>query len=131
VLIAPINHTIGSTAYIGSLKKYNVKYCFIAAYPPNLKCPYVMMDLEKGSYLLVNHLLDRGQRRIYFLLGSERNLATSTRLAGYRRAFREHHLKTNHKFLINCDSYTFDSAYRANPGTDQIKGCRRRHHYSQ
>jgi LacI family transcriptional regulator len=113
VLIAPINRTVSSTGYIGSLKKYNVKYCFIAAYPPNLKCPYVMMDLEKGTYLLVNHLLDRGQRRIYFLLGSERNLATSTRLAGYGRAFREHRLKVNHQFLINCDSYTFDSAYRA------------------
>jgi LacI family transcriptional regulator len=113
ILIAPINHTISGTSYINSLRKYDVRYCFIAAYPPDLKCPYVMMDLEKGSYLLVNHLLDHGQRKIYFLLGSGKNLATSTRLAGYRRAFREHGLRVNQKCLIYCDSYTFDSAYRA------------------
>jgi LacI family transcriptional regulator len=113
VLIAPINQTIGKVDYIAQLKEYDVKYCFVAAYPPKLRCPYVMMDLEMGSYLLVNHLLDRGQRRIYFLLGSERNLATSTRLRGYERAFQEHKLRVNHKLLINCDAYTFESAYRS------------------
>jgi LacI family transcriptional regulator len=121
ILIAPINRTISRTDYITPLRKYNVKYCFIVAYPPNLKCPYVMMNLEKGSYCLVNHLLDRGKRKIYFLLGSERNLATSTRLAGYERAFKEHRLNVNHKFLINCDSYTFESAYRATVGLIESK----------
>jgi LacI family transcriptional regulator len=112
VLIAPINHNISGVGYIAQLKKYNVKYCFVAAYPPNLICPYVMMDLEKGSYLLVNHLLDKGCKNIYFFLGSSRNLSTSTRLSGYSRAMKEHRRKVNPAFLVNCDAYTFESAYK-------------------
>lgn len=111
ILISPINNLVSRIDYIHNMEDYDIRYCFIGAYPPNLDCSWVMIDLEKGSYLLVKHLLNNGLRRICFLLGHQLNLVTSTRLQGYKKALKEFNLEQDERLLINCDAYTFESAY--------------------
>jgi LacI family transcriptional regulator, galactose operon repressor len=53
-------------------------------------CDSISIANHEGAYLLVKHLLDLGHRRIAMITGPPHNLDAEQRLAGYRRALKEH-----------------------------------------
>lgn len=113
VLIAPTNYDVVHTEFIRKLEKYDIKYLFVTSYYQNIKAPCVMTDLEKGSFDLVNYLLDLGHEDIY-MLGADRDIIpTYSRAEGYRRAYRAHGLEADEARFVNCISTTFERAYGA------------------
>jgi LacI family transcriptional regulator len=53
-------------------------------------CDSISISNHEGAYLLVKHLLELGHRRVAMITGPPRNLDAEQRLAGYRRALKEH-----------------------------------------
>lgn len=113
VIIAPITNKNKNHAYIKNLEKYNICYSFVTAYYPDFKAPYIMTDLEEGSFQLVNYLLDLGHRNIYFLATSPEVVPTYTRTRGYEKAFRGREVPVINSMFIDCKEATFEQAYIA------------------
>lgn len=57
-----------------------------------LKAPTVLVDNETGAYEAVNYLVNLGHRRIGIIIGLKEITTTEERLAGYKRALKEHNI---------------------------------------
>ena len=111
VIIAPANSKKVDHSYIKKLERYNINYTFATAYYPDFKAPYIMVDLEEGSYQLVSYLLDLGHRNICFLATSPDAVHTFTRIRGYEKAFGNRGIPVDPSMFIDCKVTTFEQAY--------------------
>lgn len=110
IIVAPVNQYNGELDYIRQLDRHSIPCVFVSAYYDGVDAPYVMVDLEEGTYKLVKYLLDLGHRRIVFLTGSPRVITTSFRVNGYRRAFEEKNLRVDETALIECKHLDYEQA---------------------
>lgn len=118
IIIAPVNDRNPDTTYLKDLKKHRIPHIFVSSYYPTVEAPFVMVDLEEGSYQLTKYLLEKGHRDIYFLVGPEQEVLSSKyRIEGYKRAYREVGYKVKNQFIVGCEKYDYDTAYKM---TEQI-----------
>jgi DNA-binding LacI/PurR family transcriptional regulator len=68
----------------------------------------VSSDDVTGSRQLVEHLLDRGARRILFICGNTRTSVSMERLQGYRRAFQERRLPLDEQLIVESGYFQVD-----------------------
>ena len=127
VLLAPVNTKNTDMSHVHHLEKRKVPCVFVTSRYPQVDGPYVMVDLEEGTFRLVSYLLDIGHRRIFFLCGSRDVVTTSYRINGYERAFREKGLEADPRCFIECNRLDYGQAYetterllRAHAGMDAI-----------
>jgi DNA-binding LacI/PurR family transcriptional regulator len=71
----------------------------------------VTSDDVQGSYLLVQHLIARGARKILFLCGDRETSVTIERIAGYRKAFLENKIAVDERLLVDSGFFQ-DNGYR-------------------
>lgn len=81
---------------------------------PELPCPSIMVNNERGMYLAVKHLMDRGLREIAFLhYGDARFQEAVNRYKGYLRAFEEQGIAADFsRLVVPCD-LTFQGGIEA------------------
>jgi DNA-binding LacI/PurR family transcriptional regulator len=114
IIIAPVNDTNLETEYLENLKKCHIPHIFVTAHYPMFDSPYVMVDLEQGSYDLVKYLLSIGRKDIYFLVGPRQEVISSQyRVDGYIKAHREIGLDIDKSRIIGCSRYDYEKAYEA------------------
>lgn len=61
--------------------------------------PSVQYENEAGAFMVTDHLLRRGHRRILYLGGPTGLSTTEARVNGYRRALHEHHLTPDDELI--------------------------------
>ena len=93
-------------------------FCLVNQHFEGERFNEVDADHQKGSYLAVRHLLDKGCRRIAFLNGSPQFSSSGDRLEGYRQAMREAGLEPgdpggSQPHLYYEGNYSRTSGYRA------------------
>ena len=89
-----------------------VPVVLVSRYPENLSTDYVGVDNLKGGYLVTQHLIRMGHRRLAFLRGSP-NVSTSLdREAGYRQALADQDIDLMPD-LVTSGYYTPRGAYEA------------------
>ena len=94
------------------LTTYKIPLVQINPFNTNEKIPFVAGNDDHGAYLMTEHLLELGHRRIAFLMGP-RNMRTSfDRLHGYQAALQAHGLENNPALVANTE-FTFDGGYTA------------------
>lgn len=113
VIIAPVNQAVTDPDYIRKLESNKIRFVFATSYYPNIPAPFVMTDLEQGSFELTEHLIRQDRRRIFFLVGDRSSIPTMTRIKGYTRACEAHHLDVDDRQFIPCGQAGFEQAYRA------------------
>lgn len=111
IMIAPGNLGGADLSYMKNLKENNISCVFVTAHYPDVNEPYVMVDLEEGTYKLVNYLLDLGHRRIVFLAGMRNAIPTEYRIKGYIRAFSERGVPFSRENLIECQKVSYEEGY--------------------
>ncbi len=113
IIIAPVNDVNPDVTYLKDLQKHLIPHVFVSSYYPDIDAPFVMVDLEEGSYQLTKYLLNTGHKDIYFLVGPEQKVLSSKyRIDGYKRAYQEHGLKVKNQYIIECDKYDYENAYK-------------------
>ncbi|NLY90197.1 MAG: GntR family transcriptional regulator [Firmicutes bacterium] len=79
----------GYLEYYRELEARGIPYLMLHAYYPELDPAYLIMDDEKGGYLVTQHLLQLGHRRIAGLFKAD-DLQGVKRQAGYVKALAEY-----------------------------------------
>jgi LacI family transcriptional regulator len=110
VIIAPINQLNSDIKYLNILERHGIALVCATAYYPGINTPFIMVDLEEGTYRLVRYLLDIGHRNIVFLCGSRSVITTSMRIEGYIKAFTERALAYDDSNFIECSRIDYDEA---------------------
>jgi LacI family transcriptional regulator len=64
------------------------------------RCDAVLVDSEHGARMATSHLLELGHRRIAFLIDELEWTTGVGRLAGYRRALRDHKVRYDSKLVV-------------------------------
>ena len=80
-----------TTASLQSLMAY-CSLVLLTPYYPDLPADCVGMDDENGTRRAVEHLIQRGHRRIAFVGGFERTLTRQRRLQSYRQTLQQHNI---------------------------------------
>lgn len=111
IIIAPGNLYNSDLSYIKSLKKNDIPIVFISAHYLELDESYVMMNLEEGTYKLVNYLLDLGHKNIMFLSGLRSAVPTFYRINGYIKAFKDRDISFNQGNLVECKRVNYEQGY--------------------
>ncbi len=111
VLLAPVNKKNLDMTHMDHLDKHKVPCVFVTSKYPQVDKPFVMVDLEEGTYRLVSLLLETGHRNIHFLCGSRHVITTSYRISGYERACRDKGLNVDPTCFIECNRLNYDHAY--------------------
>ncbi len=111
VLLAPVNKKTTDMTHMHLLETHKVPCVFVTSRYPQSDEPFVMVDLEEGTFRLVSYLLETGHRNIYFLCGSRDVITTSCRISGYEKAYKEKILDVNPRRFIECNRLDYDHAY--------------------
>ena len=94
------------------LTTYKIPLVQINPFNTNQKIPFVAGNDEYGAFLMTEHLVGHGHRRIAFLMGP-RNMRTSfDRLHGYQANLQAHGLENDPGMVENTE-FTFDGGYTA------------------
>ena len=77
-------------------------------------CPTdsIVVDNPEGGFLIMEHLLELGHRRIALITGIEKHTATAERMSGIAQALGNVQMKLNDLLIFHGD-YTRSSAYDA------------------
>ena len=100
-----------SGAVLEVLTELNVKCVRVAPKNGGTQA-FVGMDDETASYQMTQHLLERGHKKIAFVLGHVDHAATSLRYAGYLRAMKEAGLAVLDDLVVQGD-FSFESGAAA------------------
>lgn len=111
VIIAPINQQNHELQYLEELDENNISLVYVTAYYPKIERSCVMVDLEEGEYMLVQHLLSMGRKEILFLTGSHAILPSISRIKGYCRAFQERGMTVDQSNIVECEKIDYQYAY--------------------
>jgi LacI family transcriptional regulator len=94
------------------LTTYKVPLVQINPFSRSDKIPYVAGDDEHGAFLMTEHLIEKGHRRIGFLMGPRNMRPSFDRQRGYQAALERHGLSYDAALVENSE-FTFDGGYTA------------------
>lgn len=98
--------------HLRSMAKYDIPVVYFDRLPPFDDAHKVFCNLYKGTIEMVNWLFNKGHRRIAFINGPEKILASKERLDGYIQAVSGRKLKIDMQLVERTD-LTKESTYQA------------------
>jgi len=97
---------------IYELNKNNHKFVLIGQvsdeYPINGTVYSVDTDNKMGSYKLVSYLIQKGHKRIAFIMGNREHVVDNERYKGYRLAHMDAGLECDPELVIESPTYTHE-----------------------
>jgi len=85
------------------MRKKGTKFVFINAYYPDFDSSYIVMDDQKGAYTAVEHLLQRGHRRIACVYKTDDTQGVD-RKDGYLRALESYGVQIDTSLIGEYDT---------------------------
>lgn len=101
LIIEPTKSAQGNPnlSYYLALNNLHIPYVMINECYLEMSCPVIKMDDEKGGYLLTEHLIQLGHRRIAGFFKTD-DLQGVNRLKGFIRAHQEYSLPLSSRHLV-------------------------------
>ena len=120
LLICPLQKKSDQLAMLRSSKIPFV----VMNYRVNLKnCNYVISDNVYGASLVVDHLIKRGYKEIYYIYKTTYSPTRENRIKGCKKAFKKHRLSLNKLKILYCD-IKIKSYYQITKEKIKFKGNR-------
>ncbi len=94
------------------LQQAGIPFVLLLRHFPDLDADYVVLDNVKSGYLVTEHLLELGHRRIGHVAGPLYVSSAQGRLAGYRKALRKYGARYVAE-LVEIAPFTIDGGYTA------------------
>lgn len=92
-----------------ALKADGSPFVLVEGYDPKVSLPSVLTDNYQGGFLVTEHLIKEGHRRIAHISGPKHWLSCKERLRGYRDALEQYGLPCNEELVVNGDMYMVKS----------------------
>jgi LacI family transcriptional regulator len=109
VLLVPTQH---DQRDLERLAEWDTRSVLLLRRFPGVPSDYVVTDNERGSYLVTDHLIDLGHRRLAHIGGPERLSTAQERFAGFRKALGEHGMPVDEE-LVTRAPYTLEGGVEA------------------
>ncbi|MEQ7799333.1 LacI family DNA-binding transcriptional regulator [Pedobacter sp. ASV1-7] len=90
------------------LLKQEIPVVFIDRYFDNLPISYVSTDHYEGAFLMVNHMIASGHKKIACIQGAHHVMSNRERVRGYSEAMKGKKLP---EFYIGGSSFTYEDGY--------------------
>lgn len=92
-------------------EQYAIPLVLVDNYVNDLNASFITNDNYAGTRKVIQHMIDRGYRRIGAILGDPNSSASNDRLRGYLDVMRENQLDVDKGIIINSNA-TFDDGIR-------------------
>jgi LacI family transcriptional regulator len=107
MLIYPLQE---DNRYIEELRNSPIPFVFLNRHTDALDCDYVMNNNFHGSFLAVNHLVEKGYKKITYICAKPAASSGKERIAGCREAIRRNNLPMKNLSIEICEE-TIESCY--------------------
>ncbi|MFD2613633.1 LacI family DNA-binding transcriptional regulator [Paenibacillus gansuensis] len=104
-----------SLPHLQKLRKQKIPFVLLDREVPGMDCDVVLGDSKEGAKLLINHLAERGHRRIALINGSSEISSARLRAQGYAEAHKLNDLELNEDYVLETD-YTSHQDLRVMSG---------------
>jgi len=118
MLLYPVQQDL---RYLEELKRNPVRFVFLNRHTEDESSEYVMSDNAHGAFLAVNHLLQKGHKRITYVCAKPNASSGLERIAGCRIAIEQARLPVNSLEVLHCEE-SIASSYNL------VKGLVEREH---
>jgi LacI family transcriptional regulator len=88
--------------YIQELTASPVPFVFVGRHTDALDCDYVMNDNIHGAYLAVDHLIQKGHKKITYICAKPAASSGKERIAGCKKAINESGLSSSALNVMTC-----------------------------
>jgi len=112
ILLGSLLPRIVKNGVEAGLKEPAIPLVLACEHYDGLECPKVVIDNVAAGYLAVDHLIDRGRRRIATITGPLDNPLTVDRLKGYRDALANAGLPSREDWVVEGD-FSIESGHAA------------------
>ena len=89
-----------NTVLVRLMNKMSIPFVFFDGYLDEIETDCVLMDNEEAGFILTEHLIKQGYRKIAFIRSSYMS-SVRDRIKGYKKALEKYGLKFNEKLIIN------------------------------
>ncbi len=96
--------------YLKALKDCPIPFVLLNRSPKEIECDYVTHNHEKGAYLAIKHLIERGHKKIFYLIRKPSTGSGLARIRGCEKAVDQCGLSNVSINLIECKD-DIESAY--------------------
>jgi LacI family transcriptional regulator len=100
MLIYPIQE---DNRYIEELKNCPIPFIFLNRHTDALKCDYVINDNVYGAFSAVNHLIQKGCKKITYICAKPTASSGKERIAGCKKSIIENALPSDALNVVTCD----------------------------
>jgi len=83
----------------------------IVSFPDRSKFPLVTFDNRRGGYLVADHMIRRGRKRIAFIGSPYVSSAASDRMRGYCDALDDHDIAIDHSLIRTANLSDLDASF--------------------
>jgi len=92
------------TTHLQDLKNKGIPIVFFDRVAEDIDAPKITTNDYESGYNAAAHLIENGCKKIAFLSISNKLLIANNRMNGYLNALKEHGIKKDKSFIINCDT---------------------------
>lgn len=103
IIIVPARDGEHDLSHLQMLRELKIPFVFVTTAYRGIKADCIMTDLEQATFELTTHLLNTGERKIYFITETRSLLLSSERLMGYLRAFQMQGLESKQEWIIETN----------------------------
>ncbi|MEH7121106.1 LacI family DNA-binding transcriptional regulator [Neobacillus vireti] len=112
IILCPVSHSSKNT--IERIKQIDIPIVLAVRELENVMCDYVGIDYVAGAQMAVNHLIQKGHRRIAFLGGTSESSAWKERRQGYCMALTRAGIEIDESLIVQ-------SAVSRDGGTEAVQ----------
>lgn len=99
-IIASVIFETKDFSHFQKMIDHQVPLVLFSRYPADLSCPRIKVDDFKGAYTAVQHLIDKGYKKIGYIGGPEHVTLCRERYEGYLAAMESNQLTTKKNWII-------------------------------
>ncbi|CQR48147.1 HTH-type transcriptional repressor PurR [Paraliobacillus sp. PM-2] len=113
IFIIPSNESYkNNRQLLEQLEKLTIPYVMLDRVFSEHACDKVIFDNEKGAYLAVKYLIEKGHRKIGCIASSFSSINGKYRLQGYKKAMDENNCEIVSDYIVE-GNYRLESGYNA------------------
>lgn len=110
IFLCPSNESLSSGEMINKLQSITTPLILVDRTFDALEINKVYFDNEAGAYGAVDHLIQKGHRKIAIIAPPSESKMGNSRLAGYIRCLEDHSIPVEDPYIF-YGNYKFDSGY--------------------